>query len=81
MEKRIAVVSIIVYDNEASTPLNALLHDYAEYMIGRMGVPYKEKGVSVISVVMDAPQDITGALSGKIGMLKNVSVKTVYAKV
>lgn len=81
METRIAVISIIVYDNEASVALNALLHDYAQYVIGRMGVPYKEKSVSVISVALDAPQDIIGALAGKIGQIPDISVKTVYAKV
>lgn len=81
MEKRIAIIGIIIYDNSSAEKLNNILHDYAEYIIGRMGLPYREKNVSVISAIIDAPQDVIGALSGKIGMLPNVSVKTMYSKV
>ena len=81
METRIANISIIVYDNEASEKINLILHDFGEYIIGRMGIPYKPKNVSVISVVLDAPNEVIGALAGKLGMVKDVSVKTIYSKV
>ena len=79
MEKRIAVMAIIVEDRGAVEELNALLHEYGEYIIGRMGIPYREKGVSVMSVVIDAPQNEISALSGKIGKLTGVTVKTAYS--
>lgn len=81
METRIAVVSIIVYDREAASQVNDVLHEYNEYIIGRMGIPYAQKNVSVISVVMDAPTQITSALSGKLGMIEGVSAKTNTAKI
>ena len=81
METRVAVMSIIVENPDTVEQLNAILHAYGEYIIGRMGIPYKEKGVSIISVAIDAPQDVTAALSGKIGRLAGVSVKTVYSNV
>ncbi len=81
MENRIAVISIIVENMSISESLNSLLHEYGAYIVGRMGIPYRNKGVSIISVVMDAPNDIISALSGKLGMLKEISVKTVYSKV
>ncbi len=81
MEKRIAVMSIIVEKNDCAEKLNAILHDAGDYIIGRMGIPYREKGVSVISVVVDAPQDIISALSGKIGNIDSVTVKTAYSNV
>lgn len=81
MEKRVAVMSIIVEKNESAELLNSVLHHYGEYIIGRMGIPYREKGVSVISVVIDAPQDMISALSGKIGNLDGVTVKTAYSNV
>jgi len=80
-ETRVAVMGIIVEDTKSVEPLNALLHEYARYIIGRMGVPYREKGISVVSVALDAPQDSISALSGKIGKLKGVSVKTAYSNV
>ncbi|HHY64005.1 MAG TPA: iron-only hydrogenase system regulator [Clostridiaceae bacterium] len=80
MENRIAVISIIVEDISVSSRVNELLHEYSQYVVGRMGIPYKERGVSIICVVLDAPGDITSALSGKLGMLKGVSAKTVVAK-
>ena len=79
MNTRVAVISIIVEDDSSTKALNELLSSFADFVIGRMGVPYKEKGVRVISVAVDAPQDKTAALSGKIGALKGVSVKTAYA--
>ncbi len=80
MEKRIAVVSIIVEDASSVEKLNGILHEYAKYIIGRMGIPCKERNISVISVVMDAPQDEISSLSGKIGRLNGVTTKTAYSK-
>ena len=79
METRIAVMSIIVENMESSEKLNALLHTYGDYIIGRMGIPYRKRGVSIISVALDAPQDISATLSGKIGNLPGISVKTAYS--
>ena len=79
MDTRVAVISIIVEDESSTAELNALLSDFSEYVIGRMGVPYKERRVRLISVAVDAPQDSISALSGRIGSLKGVSVKTAYA--
>lgn len=81
MSKRVAVMSIIVEKNESTQKLNAILHLASDYIIGRMGIPYREKGVSVISVVIDAPQDVISALSGQIGNLDGVTVKTAYSNV
>ena len=78
---RIAVIGIIVEDPESVEKLNAILHDYSAYILGRMGIPYREKAMSIISIVMDAPANEISALSGKLGMLPNVSTKTVYSKV
>lgn len=78
MDTRIAVISIIIEDNEASEELNRILHQYAEWVVGRMGVPYREKEVSIICVILDAPQDKISALSGKLGMLPGVTSKTAY---
>lgn len=80
MEKRIALVGIIVEDAEKTEKLNSVLHEYSQYIIGRMGIPYKEKNVAVISVVVDAPNDIISSLSGKIGLIHGISVKTMYSK-
>ena len=79
-ENRIAAVSIIVSDRSASEKMNAALSAYGEYILGRMGIPYKEKGVSVLSVVLDAPVEITNALTGKLGKIENVSVKALFGK-
>lgn len=81
METRIALIGIIVEDTGQVPQLNSLLHEYSDYIIGRMGIPYREKQVSVISVAMDAPQDIINALSGKIGRLAGITAKTVYSNV
>ena len=78
---RPAVLAVIVREGSSVQALNELLHQYGEYIIGRMGVPYREKGVNIISVVLDAPQDAISALSGKIGRLKGVSAKTQYSRV
>ena len=81
METRGALLGIIVEKKESTMRLNQLLHDYGEYIVGRMGIPYKERSVNIISVAMDAPQDIISALSGKIGAIDGISVKTVYSNV
>ena len=80
MRTRVAVMAIIVEKPEAVEQMNTLLHGYAPYIIGRMGLPYRERGINIISVVVDAPQDIISALSGKLGCLPDVSAKAVYAK-
>ena len=79
METRIAVMGIIVENSDSVESLNALLHDYREYVIGRMGIPYKDKGISVLSIVVDAPQDAISTFAGKIGRLDGISVKTAYS--
>lgn len=78
---RIAVVSILVTDRGASEKINALLSSYGEYILGRMGIPYREKRVSVLSVVLDAPVEATNALTGRLGKLPNVSVKALFGKI
>lgn len=80
MEKKIAVVAIIVSDLEAVQKINDLLHAYGEYIIGRQGIPYRERGVNVISVVLDAPIEVINGLSGKLGMVKGVTSKVLTAK-
>ena len=79
METRAAVIAIIVKDNESAGEINALLHEYCDFVIGRMGIPYREKGINIISVAVDAPQDIISALAGKIGRISGVTAKTVYS--
>ena len=81
METRVAVLAIIVQEGASVETLNDLLHQYGKHIIGRMGVPYHQRGVNVISVAMDAPADVISALSGKIGNLPGVSVKTAYSAV
>ena len=81
METRVAVMSIIVEKPEAVEPLNALLHDYGDYIIGRMGIPYRQRGINIISIALDAPQNTISALSGKVGKLPGVSVKTAFSGV
>ena len=80
METRIAVIAIIVENLDVTDDLNRILHDYGSYIIGRMGIPYREKQVSLISVAVDAPMEIISALTGKLGALDGVSVKTAYQK-
>ncbi len=79
METRVAIIGIIVSNPEQISQLNEILHEYGEYIIGRMGIPYKEKKIHIISVAIDAPQNIINALSGKIGRLKGISAKTAYS--
>jgi len=81
METRVAVMSIIIENMDTVEQVNALLHDYGEHIIGRMGIPYRKRRISIISVAMDAPQDTIAALSGKIGRMPGVSVKTSYSSV
>lgn len=81
METRIAVIGIIIENTDSVEKLNALLHDYSKYIIGRMGLPYRQKSVNVVSIAIDAPQDETASLTGKIGKLDGVSVKTAYSNV
>ena len=81
METRIAVMSIIVEKSETVEKLNAILQEYSEYIIGRMGIPYRKRGVNIISIAIDAPQDIISALSGKVGRLAGISVKTAFSSV
>ena len=78
---RVAIMGVIVEDPRSVEALNELLHEYRDHIFGRMGVPYRERGVSVISVALDAPQDVTSALAGKVGSLPGVSVKTLYSNV
>lgn len=81
METRVAVISIIVEDTEAVEPLNKLLHTYGTYIIGRLGLPHREKKIHVICIVLDAPLDVINALSGALGRLKGISTKVAYSKV
>ncbi len=80
METRVAVISIII-ENPASVPImNEILHEYSEYIIGRMGIPYRSKGISIICIAVDAPQEKISALSGKIGRLNGVTSKAAYSR-
>ncbi len=79
METKVAVVAIVVEERDSVEKLNEILHDYSTYIIGRMGIPYRSRGINIISVVVDAPHDVISALSGKIGNLKGVSAKTAYS--
>ena len=81
METRVAVISIIIDNPESVQPMNEILHLYGDYIIGRMGIPYRAKGINIISIAIDAPQDVISALSGKIGKLKGVSSKAAYSNV
>ena len=80
METRVAVISIIIEDPASVQPTNDLLHQYSEFIIGRMGIPYREKNISIISIAIDAPQDKISALSGKIGRLTGVTAKAAYSR-
>lgn len=81
METRVAVMSIIVENTASVEPINSLLHDHGQYIIGRMGIPYRERGISIISIALDAPDNTISALAGRIGNLPGVSVKTAYSGV
>lgn len=81
MKTRVAVMSVIVENPDSVEKLNAILHEYGQYIIGRMGIPYRAKHISIVSIALDAPQDVISALAGKLGNLDGVSVKTAYSKV
>lgn len=80
METKIAVISIIVEDSQATKATNEVLHQYSDYIVGRMGIPYREKEISIISIVVDAPQGEISSLSGKLGMITGINVKAIVAK-
>lgn len=80
METRVALIGIVIENYESAEKLNRILHEYGEYVIGRMGIPYREKNMNIISLAVDAPMDIISTISGKLGMLPGVSTKTIYAK-
>ena len=79
METRIALIGIIVENPDSVEQLNHMLHEYGSFIVGRMGIPYEKKNVNIISVALDAPQDVISALSGKLGRLPGITAKTVYA--
>lgn len=81
METRVAVMSIIVENGESVERLNAILHEYGDFIIGRMGIPYRKRSVNIISIALDAPQNTIASLAGKIGVLSGISVKTAYSGV
>ncbi len=80
METRVAVVALIIESGESVAVVNGILHDYAEHIIGRMGLPYRQKDMNIISIVMDAPHDVISAFSGKLGRVDGVSAKTLYSR-
>ena len=79
-ETRVAAISIILENSQSVNEVNKLISDYSDYVVGRMGIPYKRRGISIISVVMDSPQDVISTFSGKLGRLEGVSAKTAYSK-
>ncbi len=81
MDTRIAVLSIIVEDITKTTELNSIIHEYAGFVVGRMGIPYRVKNINIISLVVDAPQEDISTLSGRLGRIEGITVKTAYAKV
>lgn len=81
MDTRVAIIGIIVQDENSVELLNTLLHEYGRYIIGRMGIPYRAKAINIISIAVDAPQDIISALSGKIGRIQGISTKTAYSNI
>ena len=81
MESRVAVIGIIVENPDSVQALNDILHEYGSYIVGRMGIPYREKGIHIISIAIDAPQDVISTLSGRIGRLEGISAKTAYSNV
>ena len=78
-ETRVAIAAVIVENPDSVEPLNHILHEYSQYIIGRMGIPYREKNISIISIAIDAPQSVISALTGKIGRLPGISTKTTYS--
>ncbi len=81
MQTRVAIIGIIVENPESTEQLNLLLHEYGKYIIGRMGIPYQKRNINIISIAIDAPQDIINTLSGKVGRLPGISAKTTYSNV
>ncbi len=81
MNTRIAVMGIIVENPDSVEPLNSLFHEYGKFIIGRMGIPYRERNLNIVSIVIDAPQDTISALAGKVGKIDGISVKTAYSNV
>ena len=81
MQTRVAVMAVIVEEKESAEKLNAVLHEFGDYIIGRMGIPYRAKGINIVSIALDAPQDIISALAGKLGNIEGLSVKTAYSNV
>ena len=81
METRVALIAIIVEDMASVNELNALLGEYSDYIIGRMGIPYRKENIHIISIAIDAPQDVISALAGKIGNIKGISAKTACSNV
>ncbi len=81
MQTRVAVMAIIVEKSDAVEMLNTLLHEYGDYIIGRMGLPYRKKNINIVSIALDAPQDTISALAGKLGNIEGLSVKTAYSNV
>lgn len=81
METRVAVISIVVEKAESVDRLNGLLHEYGEYILGRMGIPYRDKKVNLISIAIDAPQDVINTLTGNLGKLEGVTAKAAYSKI
>lgn len=78
MDNRVALIGIMVENSDSIETMNRILHDYGQYIIGRMGLPYRERGLSIISIVLDAPMNQISSLSGKLGMLDGISTKTIY---
>lgn len=81
MQTRVAVMAIIVEKGESVEKLNSVLHEFGEHIIGRMGIPYKARGINIVSIALDAPQDTISALAGKLGNIEGISVKTAYSNV
>ncbi len=80
METRVAIIGIIVENPDSVSQINDILHDVRDYVVGRMGIPYRERNISIISVVVDAPESLISSVSGKIGMLEGVSAKITYSR-
>ena len=79
-DSRVALVGILLQDNASSEPVNAILRENSQYVVGRMGLPYRQKGINIISIVVDAPNNTISALCGKLGMIPNITVKAIYTK-
>ena len=81
MESRLAILAIVVEDLSVTDQMNAVLHEYKDYIIGRMGIPYKAKHVCLVSIAIDAPEETIGALGGKLGRIRGLTVKTAYSRI